>query len=403
MLHDSKTLRSEHDMNRSPSRGTSFRRTLTEYTKKNQDSIGFHIDTHSFPTRSNERGDIYLIDDKPGKTWYSKELVKFIGNGMGKTYNLYQGPPPDGWSIEPYYNHNDIQDELRENGILSVLIEFNEYFRFDEPDTNSRLRKITSLIADWVTAKTIRSIGIGTELISNPILHALHNSNLYGGANWSWETSLKTSSTLSCFYVSRLMHTHVTMLFANNFYTMMGSHNDYDEELFQSLTLPLNGARALFLIPDRTMNKNILEFAKHPIEIQSILDEQDARKCDEVAIPKFAELFVSTSGLPYVFYFGNNGITSSEQKERKGGKERRGGGGGKGCVVNQPFMCFIIGKETSQILFVSIVITPENPFKSAAHRRAMYANAPKVARRWARKYGSKIRRRKRRRRGKRRK
>lgn len=30
------------------------------------------------------------------------------------------------------------------------------------------------------------------------------------------------------------------------------------------------------------------------------------------------------------------------------------------------------------------------PFKSAAQRRAMFAKSPKVAHRWARKYGAKV-------------
>ncbi|MHA1681262.1 MAG: hypothetical protein ACTSUE_09650, partial [Promethearchaeota archaeon] len=89
-------------MNRFRTRGTSWRKDLTAYVKKNKKSIGFVIDTHSFPTRPNEGGDIYFLDDKPGKTWYSKELAAYVGKGMGKKYSIYQGPPPKGWSKEPY-------------------------------------------------------------------------------------------------------------------------------------------------------------------------------------------------------------------------------------------------------------------------------------------------------------
>jgi uncharacterized protein (TIGR00296 family) len=58
-------------------------------------------------------------------------------------------------------------------------------------------------------------------------------------------------------------------------------------------------------------------------------------------------------------------------------------------ILNKPFLCFIGGMKMT-----TVVINPRNPFRSAKQRRYMWTRHPKIARRWTKKYGSKIRKKK---------
>lgn len=115
------------DLNRIECRHKLFRKKIRKYVSENN-NVEFVLDIHSFPNKSNPNLEIYILDDyidKPKK--YSVQFVEFMSDNNVKV-KLLKGIK------------NDIHEEMRELGLKSFLIEFNESLKED------RLIEITNFI-----------------------------------------------------------------------------------------------------------------------------------------------------------------------------------------------------------------------------------------------------------------
>lgn len=126
--------RSEVDLNRKPSRNTSFRKKLT-HLMQNLYEQGYEpvfvLDIHSVEDGAWDTSEIYLLDEFTIDTPYVNDLSNLL-QSYGVIVNHYQG------------QHNDIMEEARSNGFISILIEFNESL------PHRRVDQITPLIVQWI-------------------------------------------------------------------------------------------------------------------------------------------------------------------------------------------------------------------------------------------------------------
>jgi len=129
------TPRRECDLNRKKCRKNSYRVNLTSYMKKHREEIRMVLDVHSFPPDDEDWGgyDVILLDDAETATSYTLMLQNmFLQNWV--RCKIVRG------------GGNDIQDEARERGMKSLLIECSESVL----DDDSRRLLICKIVANWV-------------------------------------------------------------------------------------------------------------------------------------------------------------------------------------------------------------------------------------------------------------
>jgi hypothetical protein len=171
-IFESDKMRYIIDMNRSNSRNENFRLQITNYIKKNK--IDLCIDVHSFPSNDSSNGDIpmYILSNVIPYPKFIIDLVSEINNNKiilsdqwkGKKVKIYTGVSKfnDPNRID---GTNDILDEMIENKIPSLLIEFNESFVPDDPKLIELIKVITNFIYNLDNDRKSLKTAIGTGTI----------------------------------------------------------------------------------------------------------------------------------------------------------------------------------------------------------------------------------------------
>lgn len=126
--------RFEIDLNRSGSRGTEYRATLSQSLDNYHPQL--LIDIHSFPSGEFEGVDIAVVDNQPG-TWYGRSLFQTLSKLLPKSKVGYF----EGSEI------NDIVIEARGKGIPAILVEYREDLNIDQIDS------ITRVMTKWINSK----------------------------------------------------------------------------------------------------------------------------------------------------------------------------------------------------------------------------------------------------------
>lgn len=133
------------DLNRPWCRTTRYRQELFKFVNQNRDKILFVLDVHSFPPGSRDYGatSITILDDDHSYDmrfqWYTMNLGTCIERA-----GIQVGVAPG--------ELNDIQDEMRELGFESLLVEFNENLAQGQnrPKFETLVRVISRWFKDWV-------------------------------------------------------------------------------------------------------------------------------------------------------------------------------------------------------------------------------------------------------------
>lgn len=143
-------FRVNHDLNRKPSRSTSYRKRLTSFLTSTRDSECLLFDIHSFPNYyMKEAGDVnffrqgeiapdIVILEGPSNTWRNIPLAQIIYETLhnaGFRTKIIRGIAV-----------NDILTHAGEHSIPGVLLEYNERFNRD-PKT---LKKICSVVINRI-------------------------------------------------------------------------------------------------------------------------------------------------------------------------------------------------------------------------------------------------------------
>lgn len=130
----SNTLRSDIDLNRFPSRETSYRQSILSNLLNSQNA-DLVLDVHSFPRggfsgTGEEDSEITILDETPG-TWYGKLLYEILSQkGIDVSYLLG--------------DRNDIVTLAREYGIPAILIEYSELLN------SERIKEINLAIGYYI-------------------------------------------------------------------------------------------------------------------------------------------------------------------------------------------------------------------------------------------------------------
>jgi hypothetical protein len=123
--------RAQIDLNRYPSRSTSFRRRISDLffqlARDNRTSNVLLLDIHSFDENHFGPVELAILDEKPGNSSYVSRFHSCLIR-EGVVTSRFIG------------DHNDILQEARSYSIPSVLLEFNENL------TPSRIDEITSIV-----------------------------------------------------------------------------------------------------------------------------------------------------------------------------------------------------------------------------------------------------------------
>ncbi len=132
----SKTPRSECDLNRLRCRDHPWRTLLSERLDKGD--VSFVLDVHSYPpyVRRWAAYEIIILDDTPSHRPFASYAVDFVRYMSRRDVRVGIGRGVN----------NDIQDEAREAGISSMLIEFNEALLRDR----DRFAFIADQTARWL-------------------------------------------------------------------------------------------------------------------------------------------------------------------------------------------------------------------------------------------------------------
>ena len=161
---------------------------------------------------------------------------------------------------------------------------------------------------------------------------------------------------------------------------------------FYIFTLKLKTNQSLvFLYPDVALEQN-LDFLLTVIsEFDDIFTYQQKKKFDVVYIPVFTAKFKNDSKKKIytinsygVFEYENGIHEISENIEYKPeniefcNKDEK-----RVLILNKPFVCFLFPSQ-----FTTVIINPENRFKSKKQEKYMWKFHPKIAKKWEKRYGS---------------
>ena len=153
--HINVTLRGkrENDMNRFQSRSTEYRKKLSKYIK--DFDVIFNLDIHSY--WQNDKHIFYIIDGTGYPCLYCVDFIKSMSNGLNLEFTddiIKYGPHSCSKRFKTFkeaYDKcdytNDIQDEFREQGIDSILIEFKESL------SKKKIKEICKHVCYWIYKK----------------------------------------------------------------------------------------------------------------------------------------------------------------------------------------------------------------------------------------------------------
>jgi hypothetical protein len=156
------TLRSDHDLNRFPSRGTEPRKQLREaiyklYDDETVDRI-YLLEMHSFPSgwEIPISGRNIVILNRPKNLEVGRALVDYLGG------------PAEGVELHPGTERCDIQTEFTPGRdiIVPFLIEISEdTTKFLEADLDDKLDQIAQFVARDIAGPIVEQIDIGEDVV----------------------------------------------------------------------------------------------------------------------------------------------------------------------------------------------------------------------------------------------
>jgi len=170
------------------------------------------------------------------------------------------------------------------------------------------------------------------------------------------------------------------MLVIKNF--SFGFKRHFDGGIFfETVTLNYgNEYDVMFLVP-LEINRSIFELVDNlnskKIDVSNILNTQSTVRVNNFIMPKFCENFSpGTEEGEIGICFGRNGFVRSVGKvEEEESRFKEFDGNGSGYEINKPFVCLILEKSTSKILWIGDVTHPHNPYKSKAQRKYFWWRA----------------------------
>ena len=143
-VYNAKTYDHNVNQNDIKNRNSAFRRNLIQGTLDMENDYGnklFHLDIHSYDPNTNydwRDKDVIIVDDN---------LTTFNKNEMASTGLMYYLNDNKFVADLDKGIGNDIQDQMTENNIQSVIIELNENL------SKSDLKELSKKVSDWIISE----------------------------------------------------------------------------------------------------------------------------------------------------------------------------------------------------------------------------------------------------------